>query len=411
MKIIFNVILRFTIVLLCFQNMLPVLGEQGFGGYASYQRSTGTGSSSTNTSTDCSASGGTCCPSGQQCCANGCAAASDNDNQTSATIPSFNINLLSSSNTILHTHAFNPPSFTLSTAVLEVHIFPPSNSVDPKKNTVTYNPGQGENTYIVAYTIKDPAGSMVHKEFSKQISLPSLPHGISITNSTTGQSTPAITYVSNNFLPPISSTLGSATKMIILNGITPIIQKFVIQNSSNSLTITSISGIYDADSTTSTTPSYSGIANFSTSLTTGTTLRDLTIAFTNSSNTNATNSSITFAEKSKVQFNEQDLANGLALNIVIFPASNSTSYPVVATLRTLDGLKMRKKHAITNNPLTFIPTQISIIHGNQNATILLTTSFLNSSIANNIFTMISPLNLRFLISRPTGSNNFMVLMV
>lgn len=405
-------LLNILILATCSDNDIKgVLGEQGAGGYDLGQIYRG-GTSTNSTSVSSSGS----CTSPSVCCSNGCADGSSNT--TTQAIPSFNINLLASDGkTLLHSHAFNTPSdFTLSTAILMIHIFPPSNSINNTPNiqkAITYSTQTGEGNYLVAYTLKDPAGSMVHKEFSNAFPLSSLPHGISITSSTT-QTTPATTYVSTNFLPVLSNSqlnLSQAEKQTILNGISPIIQKFGINNDSQGLTISPISGIYNADNT-NTTPSYAGITAFSpTAGTTGTNLNALSFTLTNGTSS----LTISFEESTQVVFNQQDLANGLILNVVIFPSSTTNSYPIITTLRTIDGLKMRKKHAITQNVLTSIPTTISIAHGTTPTT-LLTTSFLNSSITNKLFTIDSPLNLRFIITRPipTTANtnpNFMVIMI
>src|SRR5690606_23811690 len=109
-------------------------------------------------------------------------------------------NLLASDGTTsLHSHQFNVPANTaLTTTMFMVHIFPPSNSIN--QSTITYATGQEEGSYIIAYTLKDPAGTMVHKEFSKPVQLNSLPHAISITSS----SSPSSTYVTNSFLPTLT---------------------------------------------------------------------------------------------------------------------------------------------------------------------------------------------------------------
>jgi|GEM_PF-1306638 len=360
-------------------------------------------------------------------------------------IPPFNILLGNQTGTTINTHQLNVPNtFALSNAILTVHIFPMSNSINNK--TITYAAGTSEGTYIVVYTLKDPAGSMVYKEYDQNLKLANMPHQITLTSippatpaTTTTTTTPSAgtfstlspqpTGMTNAvaqsvFIPPLSTTTYSlANRQQILNGISPLSQKFLLTiDSSGNITAIPISGTFDADDTTTTTLALANNPLSSTTGGTGNTIGAITIQF---NDTNTTQ--LTFDNKSQIKFTDSDLTQGLLLNIVIFPSGSGQSFPVVATLRTSDGLKLRKKAALpapasgnatTDQPLSSMPTNIAIQYtptANGAAAIpLLTTSFLNSSMTDNYnaFTIISPLNLRFMIVRNGSSGtNFNVIMM
>lgn len=353
-------------------------------------------------------------------------------------IPPFNILLGSQTGTTINTHQLNVPNtFTLSNAELTVHIFPMSNSINNK--TITYATGS-EGTYIIAYTLKDPAGSMVYKEYDQNLTLKNIPHQVTLTSNPTTTTTTTTTtptagtfttlstqptgmttaVAQSMFIPTLSTTTYTlANRQQILNGISPLSQKFLLSiDSSGNITAIPISGTFDADNTTATTLALANNPLSSTNSTSGNAIGSIGIQFNDTT-------LFSFDNSSQVQFTADDLAQGLLLNVIIFPSSGGTSFPVIATLRTSDGLKFRKKAALpapttgnatTDQPLSSMPTNITITYtstsGKASANPLLTTSFLNSGMSDNYnaFTIISPLNLRFMIVR-NAKNNFNVIMM
>lgn len=388
---------------------------------------------------------------------------SNSTNTTTYYIPTFVIQLGDENGTTLNGtgHVFNTPTptsssypngFNLQNSVFSVHIFPKSNSITA--TGVTSGKSGQDGTYIVAYTLKDPAGSIIYKEFDQGLSLKNLPHQITLVlnptapattpataPNTTGTTTPQAatwsttnsTMIAQSIFIPNMKTLTTSTRQQIINGISPIAQKFLFtQQSDGTISAIAISGTFDADSS-SPTPSYSLVTNpFSgATQTSGKPIGQFAVSFGRGNSTPL----IIFTNPTEIAINETDLTQGLILNVCIFPSDSGNNYPVIATLRTMDGLKLQKTAVINyinplqpgapqpSNYLSTLPTTISIQYASSgtNATsatpILLTTSFLNeaainqnSTAANQAFTINGALNLRFVIFRPKGGN-FMVTMV
>lgn len=371
---------------------------------------------------------------------------SNSSNTITNYVPTFVVQLIGVDGKILNNngHTFNTPTtgFNLETSIFSVHIFPMSNSINPSRPTPSYAGTDG--TYIVAYTLKDPAGSIIHKEFDQNLTLANLPHQIILvpnpnapapsTNNdssnpqasiwTTSTSPLNTTMIANSiFIPNLNSIKQQSTRQQIMNGISPIAQKFLFTQSGSSISAYPISGTFDADNT-ATTLAYTGTTPGSANPTTGNSIGQFAIAFDGTQY-------LTFTNPAPIAFNQADLANGLILNVCIFASSNS-NYPIVATLRTLDGLKLQKTSCInyTNGPglppitpptnyLQSLPSTISIQYapaGTTTFTTQLTTSFLNystiqndSDIANQALIINGTINLRFIITRTNG--NFSINMV
>lgn len=347
---------------------------------------------------------------------------------SSYVLPSFNIVLGNQTGTTLTTHAFSVPStFNLNNFILTVHIFPMSNSIS--NSTITYATTKAEGSYLVSYVLADPTGSIVHTEFDQGLALSSMPHQITLvantpTAPTAGAPTTSATFSTTTgnvitqsiFIPQINtSTYTQANRQQILNGISPIAQKFYIQvDNSGNATATPISGTFYADNTTAGTLALASDPLSAPTGPSGSAIMPITLQFQDTT-------LLTFDNSSLIQFNQADLLAGILLNVVIYPSEQANSYPVVATLRSSDGLKYRKKYALPPPttgtppanavaPLSSIPTNITIQYNSQS---LLTTSFLNSAIAsmNNAFTMITPLNLRFVILQDATTSAFNVIMM
>lgn len=364
----------------------------------------------------------------------------------------FQILLSNQAGATINTHSLNvPTTFALSSIILVVHIFPQSNMIN--NSSITYAT-DSEGTYIVSYVIKDPSGSVIYKEFDQNLTLKNIPHQITLAVSQqqmeaqqqqqqqnaqqqqqpTGQGTPqpgtfttsTIGTIQNalaqsSFIPPLSATaLTQANRQQILNGISPLSQQFLLSiDTSGNITATPISGTFDADNTSATTLALANNPLSATTDATGAAIGSFTIQFNDTT-------LLTFENKTKVQFTQNDLAQGILLNVVIYPSESQGNYPVVATLRSSDGLKFRKKAALPPpatgtatpaTPLTAMPTNITIQYaaasGSGTPQSLLTTSFLNSQMTsnNNAFTIISPINLRFMITQNSTSQKFNVVMM
>jgi len=377
------------------------------------------------------------CPSCSSCCNGGSAI-------LTTYVPTFIVQLNDVNGNVLNGagHLFNTPTtgFNLQTTVFSVHIFPKSNAIT--SSGVTYATNDG--TYIIAYTLKDPAGSIIYKEFDQGLTLAGLPHQITLvptptttpatTTSTSGTPQAAIwttvlspkntPMIANSiFIPNLRSIKTQALRQQIINGISPISQKFLFtQNGSNNISATTISGTFDADNSAQTASySYTGTSSAVTT-TTGTSIGQFAISFDDGQT-----QLITFTNPSQIAFNQGDIAKGLILNVCIFPSAQAQNYPVIATLRSTDGLKLQKSSAIYNtqqtsapqptNYLQSLPSTISIQYspysssGQTSFTTQLTTSFFNSAsisqnntAMNQALTIDGVLNLRFVIFRPQAGN-------
>ncbi|MBI2345042.1 hypothetical protein HYV10_03155 [Candidatus Dependentiae bacterium] len=347
--------------------------------------------------------GGNCpvaCPAGSHC------------STSAGFIPSFGVYIMNKEQQVLNNPgknllpiSANITSFT-SNAILTVNIFAPS-------NIATSTPTFIDKNYTIFYTLKSPDGTSIYTDFEEFTST-SIPHYIAINpiGTPTGTSPAPATFPQpqagtsysfiGKFLPVTNFPTGQ-TAWQILNGISPISQSFLLSVDSNTpaqISITPISGIYDAGSFSS------GSSPTSFNPSSGANgLGSLGIIL------DGQNTNITFAG-TKVPFTTTDLENGLILNIVITSQQGNNNFNVAATIRTSDGTKMRKETLLStaSSPIASLPFSITI---QQNSTTILTTNFLDSNIPGNTTcaSMILPINLRFSISQPKGSPKIQVLMI
>jgi hypothetical protein len=201
------------------------------------------------------------------------------------------------------------------------------------------------------------------------------------------------------FLPNLA-TSSAVTQQRILNAISPLSQKFLITDGGS--TITPISGTVDTDDSGTLISSYSG-ASKGIAATSGSAAQSITVTLSDSSGNPL--STQTFAQKN-FAFNTQDLSNGLALNVHIFPpttGSTNANYFAFATLKTLDGLKL---HKLQFPAFSAQPVQLAINYG-ASATAQFSTVFINPNIntanaGTQAFNLISPINLRCLLQSSSG---------
>lgn len=308
--------------------------------------------------------------------------------------------------------------FWVNNAILTIHFFPPSNIVTA--TGITSISGT-TNSYAIMYTLKSMDGNIIQKALqypnSSQTTpimpisakgAPQIPTSLSISTipvPTTPPANPApiptIILNATSFLPSSFSTSTAITQQRILNAISPFNQKFLINSSGGTtptFTVTPLSGTFDTEDGTTLLTSFVGqsgnIAGNS-----GTNITQLQVTLSDSSQNPIQN--ISFGQKNN--FTTQDLQNGLALNVHIFPPSTSSSqseYLAFATLRTLDGLKL---HKVQFTPFTSQPVELSINYGSvtspQFATIFLNSTAAQSSQA---IGLISPINLRCLLQQTPG---------
>lgn len=335
-------------------------------------------------------------------------------------LPTFVISLWNSSSTTTPINSISFPTnqvngsggFLVSSALLTVHIFPPSNIITSSGITTP-----GTNSYDIMYTLKSLGGNTIQKVLQTITptagstpassvmpitkGIPTIPTSISISTIPQPTNPPSVTPPTQTqilapvaFLPNLS-TSSAVTQQRILNAISPLSQKFLITNGGS--TITPISGTVDTDDSGNLVSSYSG-ASKNISATSGTTAQSITVTLSDSSG-NPLSTQI-FAQKN-FSFNTQDLSNGLALNVHIFPpttGSSTADYFAFATLKTLDGLKL---HKLQFPAFSSQPIQLSINYGSS-STAQFSTLFVNSSISTQAFNLISPINLRCLLQSSAG---------
>jgi hypothetical protein len=195
--------------------------------------------------------------------------------------------------------------------------------------------------------------------------------------------------------------------------------------SNNEITVTHISGAFGSEASSGLT--LGKTSSFSLAKTTVGTdaLQPFNISFNDNGAPTSDSILLTFKlsdTNPKINFNPQDLANGIILDVVVFPSTSGNNYSVVATIKTLDGTKLRKKYSInsqynqSSNLLGQLPTSISLSQGDpSNPALILTSNILSNAVtaANSpqYFNFISPLNLSFIISQPTGSQTLQALMI
>lgn len=336
-------------------------------------------------------------------------------------LPPLSISLYNASGTVINTYNFaTDPAFMSSTAILSVHIFPPSNSISSKISYLNKT-----DSYAIVYTLRSTNGTYLQK--SMQYAVPvsnttpntftignQIPVGIAINMSTTtsGSSNPTITPLLSpspvNFLPTAISAHQTTTQQRIFNGICPMSQKFLISNTGNSTapsaTAIPISGMFDSSDDSTLQSSFLNSAVSTPPTSSGNPLQTFTVQLSDGSNSQ----SFKFGGTSSM-FNQQDLTNGLSLNIHMFPASSgvtatSNSYILIATLKSLDGLKFHKQilSAQTSTSVTFspAPTQFTITDASGNTAIA--TILFNSAISNQALNIISPTNIRCMLQAGSG---------
>ncbi len=305
--------------------------------------------------------------------------------------------------------------FWVNNAILTIHLFPPSNLISSSTITPINN---ATNSYAIMYTLKSMDGTIIQKALQFPSSAagstqttaimpitkgtPQIPTALSIstipvptTPPANPAPTPTIILDTTSFLPASFSTNTIATQQRILNAISPFSQKFLINSNSGSLTVTPLSGTFDTDDGTTLVTSFTGQ---STSATTGAKLQALQVTL--SDNNQNPIQSLSFGQ---TNFTTQDLQNGLALNVHIFPPSTGSSqaqYYAFATLRTLDGLKL---HKVPFTPFSTQPAELSISYASANPP-QFATVFLNSTAAANsqAIGLVSPINLRCLLQQNNG---------
>jgi hypothetical protein len=432
LNIIFKIVIITTIAQ---ENLLP-----GFAGRGAQQASAANQTAVNEGITEnfgAATAGGTktCCGNGNSC----------QPNPTTGYIPPFNIQILSGTapsyvnlngTTGMPMLGTTITNFTGGFNLLTVHIFPPSNTISGS----TITPSTDDN-YIAFFTLKDFTGANIYKQV-ETFKSSSLPHYIGITGPTTAptQTTNGATSnvgyfaaspedanyvcIGTIFPPKSMSKMTTADQQKVINGMSPIVQNFLFTMNNNEITVTHISGAFGSEAS-------SGLklgktSSFSPAKTTlGTdALQPFNISFNDNGTPTSDSILLTFKLSDthpKINFNTQDLANGIILDVVVFPSTSGNNYSVVATIKTLDGTKLRKKYSINStynqnpsiSPLSQLPASISLSQGDPSSpTLILTSNILsNAGASSQYFNFISPLNLSFIISQPTGSQTIQALMI
>lgn len=363
---------------------------------------------------------------GQNCQSQQCAST----DPATVSLPAFAISLWNANSTTTPINSIvfptnqvqNSGGFWVNNALLTVHIFPPSNIIT---NSTVTTPQGAQNSYAIMYTLKSLDGNTIQKVLQyvtpaagstpatsvmpiSPKGVPIIPTSISITAipSTTDVSTLTQaqiltlpqTLAPNTFLPNISKN-NVLTQQRILNAISPLSQKFLINSTAGTINITPISTIFDTEDGSTLMSSFSGQSGL-IQPTSGANAQLITVTLSDS-----TPNTVSTPQIFNQPFNSQDIKNGLALNVHIFPPStNSTNpnYLAFATLRTLDGLKLIK---LQFPAFTTQPAQLSINYGSA-INPQFSTIFINPAITSeNLqpFNLISPINLRCLLQ--LNSNN------
>lgn len=323
---------------------------------------------------------------------NNCPACSS-DNTSKSIIPPLKISIQDSNGNILFVTSLVPNSnFTVENAILTVNIFPPSN---PSISN--------DASFYVVSTLKTIHGSMLQKQInpmpldfqgqSTPLTFESLPASISIYSSlpvVAGngvQSNAIIKLTTSTFLPSVSSNYSASQNQQLFNLLCPISQSFLIQQQPGNLQITNTSGtLQSANSNTF-------ISLPTSAPTTGHGISPLAISLSDGSN-------VSTLQFTGIHFNSSDLAQGLYATVHIFPPSTNNDqggYFLIATLKTLDGLKLRKQ-ILTNVQFSSIPSSVLITSGLKNSNPILSYNFLDINLASqSIFNSQSPITLKMLI--------------
>ncbi len=335
-------------------------------------------------------------------------------------LPPLSISLYNASGTIINTYNFaTDPAFMSTTAILSVHIFPPSNSIS---SNISYL--NKTESYAIIYTLRSTNGTYLQK--SMQYATPAnnstlktftianqIPVGISVNMNTTvsGSSNQTITPLLSpspiNFLPTTIATHTAITQQRIFNGICPMSQKFLITNTGTttpSATAIPISGMFDSSDDSTLQSSFLNNAISKSTASSGSPLQKFTVQLSDGSNSQSFN----FGGTSSM-FNQQDLTNGLSLNIHIFPPSagvtaTSNSYILIATLKSMDGLKLHKQilSAQTSNSVSFSPAPTQFLITDASGNTAIATTLFNPSISTQALNVISPTNVRCVLQANSG---------
>jgi hypothetical protein len=344
---------------------------------------------------------------------------------TTTPMPNFVISLYGATTastatpTLINSYTFTTPkTFLFSSAILSVDIFPPSNYLVTGKvvpiNLATEN-------YAIVYTLKSLDGSTLQKSIQYGVTTPGnptpsiagtiFPTAIAISTSTmpTGATTAVQTPLFNQPLQFFTTTLAShsvVTQQRIFNAIGIIHQEFLITNSSSTVAATALSGMFNTSDGTTLNSCFITPAGGAVSFTPspGTSLSTpIQIVLMNANGTQP----ITFPEPTtnSSTFTTTDLQNGLALNINIYPPStantSTSSYYIIATLRTLDGLKLHKQ-VIETPTFSAIPNLIQISYNSETA---LAQYWISQQINPTQQNLTFPANLRFIIQKSIADPN------
>jgi hypothetical protein len=310
-------------------------------------------------------------------------------------IPPLKISIQDSSGNILFVSSLVPNSnFTVDNAILTVNIFPPSN---PSLSN--------DASFYVVSTLKTMHGSILQKQINpipsfqgsvNPLTFDSLPASISIysslptvANSAGSNATQSgiVKLVTSTFLPSDLSRYTLLQNQQLFNLLCPISQKFLIQQQPGNMQITNTSGTLQCANNntiislpTSTPTTGEGIEPLAFSLSDGSVVA--TLQFTG------------------IHFNSSDLAQGLYATVHIFPPSTNNDqggYFVVATIKTVDGLKLRKQ-TLSNVQFSQIPSSVLVTSGLKNSNPILSYNFLDINLASqSVFNTQSPMTLKMLI--------------
>ncbi|MBP7854806.1 hypothetical protein KAZ82_02585 [Candidatus Babeliales bacterium] len=326
---------------------------------------------------------------------------------TTNPLPNFVISFYDSSSTPVHSYVFQTStSFTYSNALLYVDIFPPSNTINSSKVTIT----PSDTSYAIVYTLKTPDGAMLQKSIeymngTTPITMVNIPTAIAIGVQTTaqGSSTPTVNTIGTNYFLPTLTSHKTTTQQRLLNNICPLSQVFWISynessSGSNSIQAIPIQSTLNTNMQTSTTQAAQSttlVSPFSGLMVTpGSAINQLQITLQDSSNNSQ---QCTFGGNTSI-FSSGDLQNGIIAHIHIFPPSYPTSvnnaYIVIVSLQTLDGLKLHKQ-VFTAPSFSSIPSFLQItLAGNT----ILSTNFTNTSNTQQTLNFMAPLRLRCIIN-------------
>ncbi len=338
----------------------------------------------------------TSCPSCSSCCPS-------QENSPSA-IPPLAIVIQDASSQSLYATLFTPnTNFNINNALLNVSIFPPSSTKS------------ASNSYYVVCSLTSLQGNVVQKLIqptptpgaaqTAPLVFKTMPSSIVIYPGTgiTPDSTGAITIptgttplATSTFFPTGTPVYTAAQQQQILNLITPLSQQFLIQQTTSGVSATTTFGtLQSASSNTTLTPP-------AATATSGSTLSAIGITITDNSSGTQT---LTFTNSS---FNSGDLQKGLLVITNIFPPSTSGGsgdYLIIATIKTLDGLKIQKQ-VLAGASFSGIPSNAALSY---NATPVLSYNFVDTSISQSAYNMKNPIEVKMLLQGTSGTPSALML--